>query len=233
MTKRMMTIVGAAALFSALFAQADLITPSSIIARSEDTGGTSSQKRLATRLLEGTEMSLTPTGGLDADNPDDWQCNPSGGRFGNGTAWSADSNSETAQWVIIDLGATYDLGSISIWNMNPETADATLNRSAKTVYIYYALDRRGDGNTKNNDQLFSNTGGVWANHTTGKNVTKNTYNQIVTSPNAEVDMSTITARYIALDFTAADNASKLDQLTVQELQVFEAMPPQGTVIFIQ
>ncbi len=214
-------------------AQADLITPSSVIASSDAPNANPANDRSVENLLDGEEMFLA--GGLDADNPYDWRMNHSGDRYGSGDAWAANTGDDTAKWVIMDLGSAYELSAISIWNMNPNTIDS-INRSAKTVNIYYSMDRTGDGNVNNVDELFSNTGNVWTSYVTGKSVTKNPSNTIVTYPNALLNNMNTVARYIAFDFTDAHKTSNLDKVTVQEIQVFGSPyipPPKGTVISIQ
>jgi len=207
-------------------AQADLITPTSIIAGTDAYSSKTANTREVGNLLDGEEMQLKANG--DANNWADWEMNHSGDRYGNGDAWAADTTADTAKWVIVDLGAAYQLDTISIWNMNPNQT-GTIGRSAKTVDIYYTLDRSGDGNVANNDSLFSNTGSVWTSYSTGTSVSKNAGDSKVTSPNALLDNMGITARYIALDFTSTWAAANLDKVTVQELQFFAISEPSTLV----
>ena len=218
--KKTLSILAAFAAATTL-SQADLITPDSVIASSEANSGNAANSRDAGNLVSSEEMQLKSGG--NAHNYADWEMVHSGDTFGNGDAWAGNLSVDQAQWVIMDLGAAYEVSTIIIWNMNPDDDDSQIGRSAKTVDTYYSLDRfagSGDGNVEGSEALFSGTN--WLTLATSTSVLRNPGNTTVTSPNAVLTDVGVTARYIALNFTDAHTSSKLDKVTVQEIQVFSA-----------
>jgi hypothetical protein len=212
----MILVVAAAALFSALFAQADLITPNSVIASSDGNG------RDPDNLYNGVEMVLK-SGGV-ANNWADWEMNASDHKFSNGEGWAADQTSGNAAWVIIDLGANHIVSTMSIWNFNPSAGDYK-GRSAKDLNIYYTSDRSGDGNSDDSKAAFSTTG--WTSYSSDLVLSQNAGGSTVTSPNGVLTNMNITARYIAIEAESVYRTQDFGKVTMQEVQVFGTIPDRA------
>lgn len=218
----------AIAVFTVSIAVSDaaIITIDSAIARSAGGG------RLASNIINGlsggapaTEMELTAGGSVD--NPSDWRMNAANDSLSIGEGWMAGSATDSSQWVILDLGSTIPLGSLSIWNLNTDGTNAAFQNRGASALDVYGRTTAGFTNTDIDDANFDPTG--WTLISAGVTPSANPGGAQVASPNATVSFSS--ARYIALNITDSYLSGVTgDFVGIGEVQAFSVPEPTSTLL---
>ncbi len=143
--------------------------------------------------------------------------------------WMAQASTNTyAPWLIVDLGAIYDLETISIWNMNPSD-DTWVKRSAETVNIYTSTTGFGANNGNNDDDAFDTTG--WTGLTNGLTVTQNPGGTTNAAPNGLVTgLGGVKARWVAFEVTDVYGyLNDRKRASIGEVQFFATSEPSTSV----
>jgi hypothetical protein len=211
---RTLSIVGLIAGL-ATSAQAALIDADSAFG---STDGHSS--RTASNLINGSEMSSSG----DVNDYSTWSMAAGTSQAGNNVAWQADGSNDT-HWAIIDLGAVYNLDTISIWNLNPDTTTSTYTgREAKTVNVWYSITGVGS-NVALSDAEFNSTG--YTSLSTALSVSKNPgATGPIATPNARLTgLTGVQAQWVAIEIT--DNwgtANHGKKGSLSEVQFFGTIP---------
>ncbi len=127
----------------------------------------------------------------------------------NGNMWMADS---TAGWFKIDLGQSYELNSLKLWNFN--MAGYT-NRGIQQADIYYSNSSTDPGNPTDNPGNWTLLSTETFSQASGRNDygTNTDFNM----PNT-VDMTGATAQWIALDINT--NHGDPGYTGISEIQAF-------------
>ena len=198
---RTLSIVGlVAGLAASAQASTTLITPTSAIASSGVSG------REGANAINGREMSVTG----DPNVYSNWSMNPSSDDYTKDDGWIASNNSFVhGPWLIVDLGGTYDLDTISIWNFNPAGGTASAyNRSSVDVNVFYATTGIGE-NTEGSKQSFDSD--VWTTLDSNHTLSTNTSPVTITSPNGLFDALDVTARYVAIEVLSVASGNTADR----------------------
>jgi len=211
--------ITAAVAVSALLAapaQAALITPTLATASSDITNNNDPVYAI-------NESGMNFTG--DKNDYTNWTMSAGSGNTAQGTDWMADNPSGVSTWLIVDLGETYNLETISIWNFNPGTTSSTYtNRSSKTVDIYTSTSGVGN-NSNDNNSAFDSTG--WTSLASDFGLTKNPGNATVSAPNGVLTgLTGVQARYVGISVTAAQIGSRLNRAALGEVQFFGTPVPE-------
>lgn len=216
-TFQLTAAVAASALLAAP-AQAALITPASATASSDIHNNNE-----PVYAINGSGMNFTG----DQNDYTNWTMSAGSGNTAQNTDWMADNPDQVATWLIIDLGETYNLETISIWNFNPGTTSSTyIGRSSKTVDIYTSTSGVGN-NSNNNNSSFDSAG--WTTLETGFGLTINPGNAPVAAPNGLLtggDLTGVQARYVAIAVTATNTGARLEKAALGEVQFFGTPVPE-------
>ena len=130
------------------------------------------------------------------------------------TGWQ--NGQTTAPWIKVDLGGTYDVGNMYVWNGLPGLP----SWGAQTVDIYYSTT--DPGNNVNDSEAAFNTAG-WTSWGTVAGLAQYVSGSYLPTDTIALDVN---ARYIALNVTAA--YSGINNASIAELQ-FEAVPEPATM----
>jgi len=218
-------LVAAASLFTALFAQAaTLITADSAIGSSQ----LDSEVAIG-NIINKAEMKFTG----DQNDYTNWTQDPGWNKGSDDDAWGADGTIDDP-WVIIDLGAIYNLDTITIWTLNPSIADhsdAVVKRMATEVNVWYSSTGTA-GNSGDNPFV---AGSDFTSLSSGLTVSTNAGAATNDTPNATITGATMTgvqARWVAVEITdALGNAAQQRKGSLSEVQFFRA--EAGTVVSIK
>ena len=216
---RMLSIVGLIAGLAAPAQAATLITPTDARASK------ATALHDALNTIDGAGMTVTG----DQNVYTHWTNASSSHVTAKNDGWTAQASTNTyAPWLIVDLGAIYDLETISIWNMNP--ADGTwVKRAAQTVNIYTSTTGFGANNGNNDDDAFDTTG--WTGLTSGLTVTQNPGGTTNAAPNGLVTgLGGVKARWVAFEVTSVHGyLNDRKRASIGEVQFF-ATPGSSTVV---
>jgi len=211
--KKMITLLAVLGMVLALppAAPAELIAGVTATARSEFDIN-SGWNRLAVSAVNGFGMvSSEGATGLHTDDAENV-----------GYGWSVSQAGNIAHWFKVDLGATYEVGKMYVWNgfgggwVGIKTAD-----------IWYATTDPGN-NTANDEVDFVTTG--WTSLTTGQAFQQQTDPGEDFGPTEFIDLN-VTARYIVLNISEAHGG--INHTSIGELQFFTPPPPAGTVFIVR
>ena len=131
-------------------------------------------------------------------------------------------------WAIIDLGATYNLDTISLWHLNPShktsDKDSITSRAARKVSIYYTTT--GVGTITNlNDKVFDSSG--WTALGAELDVTRNPGGTTTSNPNLLLTgLTGVQARWVAIEITNIyGNNNHQNKAMISEVQFFAVSEP--------
>ncbi len=122
-------------------ATADYITGVTATASSEEIGVINFD-RVAANLVSDNGFNVNGPGTVDMNPDGDWNT------MGDGVMWqSADRasipgyNVIAEQWLEFDLGATYSLASMKVWNYNGDPGTSYTHRGVKDMIVKVSADR--------------------------------------------------------------------------------------------
>ena len=187
-----------------------LINPSSAIASTNQ-----SQGRVAGATIDGSGLNFL---GGDVNAPSQYTVTGGTSSFGATNNWlSATGSVIDDQWLIVDLGQSFSLSQLSLFNFN--TSDGTrLNRGVADASIFYFDGAVAPGgNTNNNMTAFNSTNWIPLGNFTFSVAT----NPTQTTPDM-VSFNGANAQFVAIDINSSRDSSFVG---IGELQFFELIPP--------
>ena len=123
------------------------------------------------------------------------------------------ANAAGKWWITVDLGGTYDLESLKVWNGN---AFALTHRGIKQGDIFIAGDDLVDQNTGGLNVAFDPSGG-WEELIENQNFTKAVYGTAVSPSDPFIDLQGVEAAHLAI---RVDSLWGGNRLTLSEIQIF-------------
>lgn len=154
--KKRFYLFNAATMFAASFlmggvSDADLIT-SSITASAHSS---IAANRTAARTVDGTDLEFN---GAGVNDPANYTSVGDAG-FGIDETWISDNVSpDDDKWIAFDLGGTFSLDTLSVFNLGDQTSNYHTTRGILQADVYYRVGGGIGNNADDNQTAFDNTG---------------------------------------------------------------------------
>jgi hypothetical protein len=218
---RTLSIVGLIAGLATSAQAATLITPTTAIS-SKATTDHDALDTIGGELMTNTE---------DDNDYREWSMGASSSPTAKNDGWMADAGVATyLPWLIVDLGDTYDLETISIWNMNPSNGN-WVERSVRDVNIYTSTTGFGTSNTSEKDGAFTATDYTLLTSLTlagETEVEQNSGGSMIDNANGLVNGLNVEARYVAFEVARAyGNNNDRKRASIGEVQFFAIPEPSS------
>ena len=176
--------------------------------------------RGADRMVDGSGLNSP----ANPDDPTAWTHTGGENEFGDNRNYLADARAGQTvvddKWVAFDLGSVQELSAMNVFNFGV-SAGVRNQRGTQNADVYYRSDSLG-GNANNNNVAFDATG--WT--AFGSQVFTIGPTDGLAQGADTLDMSGITARYIAIDINTNHGDSGF--VGLGEVQFFNTIPEPGS-----